>query len=139
VACDVGWHLDPVTPLTLGDTTGLRGYGLTAFSGDRRWLFNIEDRLFVWDELWRLIDVGAVAFFDSGYVWPASRAIKPSELRNSVGVGLRTAPSRSGDNSPVRIDLAYALNDNQSRSRWSVSIQAGQAFGPSAPTPPSGF
>jgi hypothetical protein len=28
----------------------------------------------------------------------------------------------------VRIDLAYALNDNQTRSHWSLSILAGQAF-----------
>ena len=127
-ALDLGWHLDPATPLTLGESNGLRGYGLNAFSGDRRFLFNIEDRIFVWDELFRLIDVGAVAFYDSGYAWPTTSSVKLADLKNSVGMGLRLAPSRSTDNSPVRIDLAYALSDNQTRSRWSLSIQAGQAF-----------
>ena len=127
---DLGWRLDPAAPLTLGESNGLRGYGLSAFTGDRRFLFNVEDRVFVWDELWRLLDVGAVAFFDSGYVWPTTSPINLVDLRNSVGLGLRAAPSRSGNNSPVRVDLAYALNDNRSRSRWSLSIQAGQAFGP---------
>jgi outer membrane protein assembly factor BamA len=127
---DLGWHLDPAAPLTLGEVNGLRGYGLSQFSGSRRFLFNIEDRIFIWDELWRLLDVGAVAFYDSGYVWPSSSSIKLADLKNSVGVGLRLAPSRSGSNDPVRIDLAYALSSNQSRSRWSLSILAGQAFGP---------
>lgn len=129
-AFDHGWRLDPSAPLTLGEVNGLRGYGLNQFSGDRRLLFNIEDRLFLWDQLLRLFDIGAVVFYDSGYVWPSSRSVKLADLKNSVGLGLRVAPTRSNNNSPVRIDLAYALSDNQSRSRWSLSILAGQAFGP---------
>ena len=127
-ALDVGWHLDPAAPLTLGEANGLRGYGLNAFNGDRRFLFNVEDRLYVWDELLRLLDVGAVAFYDSGYAWPATSSIKVGDLKSAVGLGLRLAPSRSADNSPVRIDAAYALSSNQTRSRWSLSILAGQAF-----------
>ncbi|HAH04907.1 MAG TPA: hypothetical protein DCM05_00040 [Elusimicrobia bacterium] len=125
---DLGWHLDPSAQLTLGESTGLRGYGLSEFTGNRRFLFNIEDRLYVWDELWRLIDVGAVLFYDSGYAWPSSSSVKLSNLKNSVGLGLRLAPTRSAGNNPVRIDLAYALSDNKSSSRWSLSILAGQAF-----------
>lgn len=127
-ALDLGWRLDPATPLFLGEANGLRGYGLAAFRGDRRFLFNIEDRIFVWDELLQLIDVGAVAFYDSGYAWRTSSSVKIQDLKSSVGLGLRLAPSRSSNNVPVRIDCAYALNDNQTRSRWSLSILAGQAF-----------
>lgn len=127
-ALDLGWRLDFANPLTLGEVNGLRGYGLSQFTGDRRLLFNIEDRIFVYDELWRLVDVGAVAFFDSGTAWPSSNPVSPADLKNSVGLGLRIAPSRSAGNEPVRIDLAYALNENKSRSRWSLSILAGQAF-----------
>jgi len=76
------------------------------------------------------LDIGAVVFFDSGYVWPASSRVQPNDMKSSVGLGLRVAPSRSGGNSPVRIDLAYALSDNKSSSRFSLSILAGQAFGP---------
>ena len=129
-AYDHGWRLDPAAPLTLGEANGLRGYGLNQFIGSRRFLFNAEDRIFVYDQLWRLVDVGAVAFYDTGYVWPTSSSVKFSGLKSSVGLGLRLAPSRSGNNDPVRIDLAYRLNDNQTRSRWSLSILAGQAFGP---------
>jgi len=129
-ALDHGWHLDAAAPLTLGEASGLRGYGLSQFAGNRRFLFNVEDRIYVYDELFRLIDIGTVAFFDSGYVWPSARSVRLGDLKSSVGLGLRIAPTRSSANDPVRIDMAYALSDNGSRSRWSLSIQAGQAFGP---------
>ena len=125
---DLGWRLDSTHQLALGEVNGLRGYGLNDFTGDRRFLFNIEDRLYVYDDLFRVIDVGAVMFYDSGNVWAANRSMKFGDLKNSVGVGLRVAPSRSGSNSPVRIDLAFPMRQRSGGSRWSLSILAGQAF-----------
>jgi len=125
---DLGWRLNSGSPLVLGELNGLRGYGLSRFTGSRRFLFNIEDRVYVWDDLVRLMDVGMVVFYDSGYVWPESVPIKPADLKNSVGMGLRLAPSRSSSNSPVRIDMAYALSGGRGFSRWSLSILGGQAF-----------
>lgn len=129
-AYDHGWRLDPSVSFPLGEINGLRGYGLSQFNGDRRFLFNAEDRIFIIDELWRLFDIGAVAFYDSGYAFPTGTPARVSYLKHSVGVGLRLAPSRWGGNDPVRIDMARALCDNNSRSRWSLSILAGHAFGP---------
>lgn len=125
---DLGWRLDPAAPLVLGEFNGLRGYGVGQFTGSRRFLFSMEDRVYVWDNLLRLLDIGAVVFFDSGYVWPASGTVKLGDLRNSVGAGIRIAPSRSAGNSPVRIDLARALNGDSGRARWSLSILGGQSF-----------
>ncbi len=125
---DLGWHLDAANQLVLGEINGLRGYGLSEFSGTRRFLFNIEDRIYIYDNLFRVLDVGTVVFYDSGYVWPASSSVKLADLKSSVGLGLRLAPSRSGSNSPVRIDAAYPLNPRSGRSAWALSILAGQAF-----------
>lgn len=135
---DHGWRLDPAQPLTLGESNGLRGYGLSHFMGDRRFTANLEDRLYLAENVWRLLDVGAVAFADTGYVWPAGEPRRLGDLKSSVGVGLRLAPSRSASNDPVRVDLARALNPNGTRSRWTLSILAGHAFGPlSDPANPS--
>lgn len=111
--------------LTLGEFNGLRGYGVDQFKGTRRFLCNMEDRVYIWDGLFRLIDIGAVFFFDSGYVWPADGPVRLRDLRSSVGLGLRVAPSRSSGNNPVRIDLARALNGGP---RWTLSVLGGQAF-----------
>jgi len=125
---NMGWMLDAENQIVLGEINGLRGYGLGEFKGSKSVLFNIEDRVYVYDDFLRIIDVGAVVFFDSGYVWPAAAGAKLRDLKNSVGLGLRVAPSRSGGNSPVRIDVAFPLNRQGGGSRWSLSILAGQAF-----------
>ncbi|MBI2387185.1 MAG: BamA/TamA family outer membrane protein [Elusimicrobia bacterium] len=127
-ALDLGWQLDETSQLTLGELNGLRGYGLSRFTGTRRFLYNLEDRVYVWDNLFRLLDVGAAAFYDSGYAWPEGSSINLADLRSSVGLGLRVAPSRSGSNSPVRVDLAYPVSRRTGLSSWSLSILAGQAF-----------
>ncbi len=127
---DHGWRLDPSSRLMLGESNGLRGYGLSQFSGERRVLLNVEDRVFLYDEWLHLLDLGAVLFYDAGYAWGPSAPTRVNDLRHSVGVGLRVAPSRSASNSPVRIDLARALNANGTRSRWTLSILGGHAFGP---------
>jgi outer membrane protein assembly factor BamA len=124
----MGWMLDANNQLVLGEINGLRGYGLGEFTGSKSVLFNVEDRIYVYDDFLRIMDVGAVVFFDSGYVWPAAAGTKLRDLKNSVGMGLRVAPSRSGSNSPVRIDVAFPLNRQGGGSRWALSILAGQAF-----------
>lgn len=129
-AYDHGWRLDPGSRLRLGENNGLRGYGLNQFSGDRRLLLNVEDRVFIQDEWLRLLDVGAVVFYDSGYAWPARMRTSLADLRHSVGFGLRLAASKSASNSPLRVDVARALNPNGADSRWTLSILAGHAFGP---------
>lgn len=127
-ALDHGWQLDSDSQLSLGELNGLRGYGLSRFTGSRRFLYNVEDRVYVWDNLFRLLDVGAVAFYDSGYAWPEGSSVNLADLKSSVGLGLRVAPSRSGSNSPVRVDLAYPVSRRTGLSSWSLSILAGQAF-----------
>jgi len=127
---DHGWRLDPGSRLGLGESNGLRGYGLNQFAGERRFLMNVEDRVFLYDEWLRLVDVGAVVFYDAGYAWGHGVRARVNDLRHSVGFGLRLAASRSASNSPLRIDAARALNPNGTDTRWTLSILAGHAFGP---------
>ena len=109
---DRGWRLDAPTLLTLGEDNGLRGYRAKQFQGDRRLLFNLEDRVFFFEDLFKLADAGGVVFFDSGNVWMPNERFALGGLKSSYGVGLRLAATRSANNDPVRIDLAHALNDN---------------------------
>ena len=130
---DHGWHLDPASPLALGEKSELRGYGRLAV--DRRLPFDIEDRLFIHDEVWSPIDIGAAVFCNSDNVWTPGGPVRFSKLMSSLGLDLRPTPSRPGGNSPVRIELACAMSDNQGRSRWLLSGLGGPACGPGSNCP----
>lgn len=123
-----GWRLDPAETLALGEDTGLRGYGLAQFRGRQRLVFNVEDRMFFFENVLKLVDVGGAAFFDAGHAWPRGAPVRAGDLRKSAGVGLRLAGSRSSANDPIRIDLARALDPNGQSSGWSLSLLAGHAF-----------
>lgn len=128
-AWDKGVNLDEDDVFVLGEENGLRAYKNKQFSGDQRFLFNLENRAFFVEDVFHLVSLGGTAFFDSGYVWPRGRAVSFRDLRSSVGVGLRIAFSRSSRNEPIKIDLAYALNDNDQNSRLVLSISSGVRFG----------
>ncbi|MFN0118087.1 MAG: BamA/TamA family outer membrane protein [Elusimicrobiota bacterium] len=129
LAYDHGYRLDPENYLLLGEDTGLRGYGVGEFSGERRFLFNLEDRMFFAEDVLHLFSLGGAVFFDSGYSWNPENTMGLSDLRSSVGIGFRVALSRSSRNEPIRFDLAYALNNNDQNSRLVFSIQSGLKFG----------
>ncbi|NMC61746.1 MAG: hypothetical protein GYA55_01115, partial [SAR324 cluster bacterium] len=44
---DYGWELDKDRQFLLGADTGLRGYDARTFDGDKRFLLNIEDRIYL--------------------------------------------------------------------------------------------
>ncbi|MBI5622458.1 MAG: hypothetical protein HY924_01630 [Elusimicrobia bacterium] len=124
---DYGHGLNPSNALLLGELEGLRGYGLYHTSGNRRFLFNLEDRLFLVDNLFRLVTLGGVLFFDAGSTW-MGETVAFGSWKTSVGAGLRVGTSRGTGGSPLRLDLAYAFKENGMPSRWSLSILTGQAF-----------
>lgn len=130
VAFDHGYRLAPQSLLSLGEDNGLRGYRSKQFQGNRRLLFNAEERVFFFEDIWKIIDGGGVVFFDTGYAWMPEQAFRFADLKSSYGFGLRIGATRSASNDPLRIDIAHALNDNLSPSRWTLSIQAGHSFGP---------
>lgn len=129
VAVSWGNALDKDLQLAADGSTGLRGYRLHAFTGDRRLLVNLEDRVRITRELLHLIEIGAAAFVDAGYAWPVGAPVKLSDLRYDVGAGLRIALPRAPRLGLFRLDLAYALRpDLQGRRGFLVSFSSSQAF-----------
>lgn len=120
--------LDGEKQIVLGGQSGLRGYRSNSFTGGKSVLLNLEDRLFYPRELFHLMYLGGVVFFDSGAVAPEGGGPELRELKSDIGFGLRFSPSRSTTGRVLRIDLAYALNEGPGSDRWVVSVRAGQAF-----------
>ena len=113
---DRGWALDGDVQFFADGSTGLRGYHLHAFEGDKRVIWNVEERIFSGKEILQLVSPGLAVFFDTGVVAPPGRPLRLSDLKSDVGAGLRFAISRAATNNILRIDFAYALDpDPQGR------------------------
>jgi hypothetical protein len=97
--------------LVLGGDTGLRGYPRNYQTGDRRLLFNVEERVYTDWYPFRLIRVGGAAFYDRGRAW-GGPGESPSSARwlSNVGFGLRFLSTRSSFGNVVHVDFAFPLN-----------------------------
>ena len=94
-----GTHLDPDRLFGLGYPNGLRGYSRDAVTGDKRLRLGVEDRLFLSENLFRLVALGILIFFDTGFVWDEGQSVDLADLRYAVGTGLRVAlPAVAGAN-----------------------------------------
>jgi hypothetical protein len=126
---DKGWNLDKDVQFFADGATGLRGYLLHAFEGDERFIWNLEHRIFSGREVLQLFSPGLAVFYDTGVATPPGTPMRLSGFKSDIGVGLRFGIARASDNNILRLDFAYALNeDSQGRRGWLVSFSSGQSF-----------
>jgi hypothetical protein len=104
-----GTNLDPDRLLGLGYPNGLRGYDRSAFTGDKRLLLSLEDRIFLSRNLFGLVALGFLVFFDSGYVWDVGESMDLSDLRYGTGVGLRIALPAVAGSSILQLNWGFPL------------------------------
>jgi Omp85 superfamily domain len=129
VKTDLGRNLDRGTQLFLGNFNGLRGFDTRQFVGDKRFIFNLENRLFFVDDLFHLVSLGAVVFFDAGYVWEPDQGVNFRDLATSVGIGLRIDAPRGSGEALFRLDLGVPLTDGGSGTHGpGVTLGTGQGF-----------
>ena len=112
LSIDFADRLDKDKQLLLGASNGLRGYEDRAFDGDQQILLNLEQRVHLIEDLYKLISVGGAAFVDvGGASYNGLGDVLTDELRSDVGIGLRLGFPRSSGGSVIRIDLALPLRD----------------------------
>jgi len=129
VKLDLGRNLDRDVQIFLGNFNGLRGFDTRQFAGEKRFIFNLEDRLFFVNDLFHLVSLGAVVFFDSGYVWAPNQGVDFRRLATSAGIGLRVDALRGSGEALFRIDLAFPMTDGGSGQHGlGVTLGSGQAF-----------
>jgi hemolysin activation/secretion protein len=118
-----GKNLDPEIQIRLGADNGLRGYPVRQFVGDRSLRMSVEERFFVADDVMQLVSFALAAFFDTGYAWQEGQSLRLRDLKSNAGVSLLVGRNRLSSTTPgFRLDLAYALNPVEGRSRWLFSI-----------------
>lgn len=126
---DWGDNLDPDNQVKLGGDNGLRAFKVDDINGTKGWVLNAEDRLFLTDELWNLLSIGAVVFYDTGFVWARGEPVALHKLKSAVGVGLRFGLTRSSNEVILRLDFAYRTQRiNSNDPKFVVIFGTGQAF-----------
>ena len=129
VKLDLARNLDREVQIFLGNFNGLRGFDTRQFVGEKRFIFNLEDRLFFVNDLFHLVSLGAVVFFDSGYVWAPNQGVDFRRLATSAGIGLRVDALRSSGEALFRLDLGFPMTDGGSGQHGlGVTLGSGQAF-----------
>jgi hypothetical protein len=107
--------------LTAGGDSGLRGFIIGEFTGQRRVMGHVELRtapLKVW-----FTEAGAVVFDDVG---GAASSFRSMGLHDDVGVGLRVVVPQTSPE-PIRLDWAFALDGDH--AGWPGRIIAGYRQG----------
>jgi len=104
-----GVHLDSDNFLALGYSNGLRGYPLYAFTGDKKLLASVEDRIFLKKKVLGLVALGLLIFWDSGYVWQEEQAIDLADMRHDVGVGVRGSVPAMSNSNVVNLTWGFPL------------------------------
>jgi Omp85 superfamily domain len=131
VKLDLGRNLDKDVQIFLGNFNGLRGFDTRQFAGEKRFIFNLEDRVFFVNDLFHLVSLGAVFFFDSGYVWAPNQGVDFRRMATSAGIGLRVDALRGAGEALFRLDLGFPMTDGGSGTHGpGVTIGTGQAFTP---------
>lgn len=109
-AASGGWRTTLPFQLTLGGSTGVRGYPEESFQGARRMVLTMEDRFYVPWPAPQLFDLGFTFFGDVGRMWPGEAPFgRDSGWRGAVGVGLRLG-FPAGTRGVARLDLAFPLD-----------------------------
>lgn len=118
---------DVANPLALGGDTGLRGFKVNAFTGNKSILMNLENRFFYPNEVLRLAYLGGAVFLDAGQVQPQGAGFNRRDFHANIGAGFRIGLTRSTEGTVYRIDFAYALG-RVDGDRLIISISSGQGF-----------
>lgn len=115
--------------LLLGGDNGLRGYPLRFQTGDRSYLFTMEQRFYTQWHWFQLAYVGALVFLDIGRAWDpdAPQNVNTRELKD-VGMGLRLASSRGSRGLVLHIDLAFPMDGDSSIDDVQLVITTKESF-----------
>ena len=117
-------------PVALGGGKALRGYPLQYQHGKDSLLLTGELRYYPGINLYRLFDMGAAVFIDTGKTSGTTprENIEPGWLQ-SAGIGLRFfTPHARQEGQVIHMDLAYPLTDNPDIDGWEIRLESKQAF-----------
>ncbi|MDP9348107.1 MAG: hypothetical protein M3P24_03045 [Gemmatimonadota bacterium] len=124
-----GWRVSVPFQTTLGAWAGLRGYPRHAFTGHRRAVLSLEDRVYWGGPFPQLFDLGSAVFLDVGRSWRGGDPYgEDTPFHASAGVGLRVA-FPPGSRRTYVLDAALPVRSGAGLGDMVVSVGIGQAIG----------
>ncbi len=130
---DYGIDLDRDREFLTGSDNAIRGYDPRSFTGDKRLVLNLEDRVHLVDNIYELISLGFASFVDIGGSTNDSFGdLIGNDLYSNVGCGLRFAFPRSQGSRILRLDVAVPLRDGPDGTKAGEPrflLTGGQLFG----------
>jgi hypothetical protein len=124
-----GWRVSVPFQTTLGAWSGLRGYPRHAFTGHRRAVLSLEDRMYWGWPFPQLFDLGSAVFVDVGRSWRGGDPYgEDTPFHTSAGVGLRVA-FPPGSRRTYVLDAALPVRRGAGMGDVVVSVGIGQAIG----------
>lgn len=133
LSADYGEDLDKDREFLLGSDNGLRGYDARTFTGDKRLILNLEDRVHLYDDVFQLLSVGSAVFLDvGGSTYDSLGDLAGHDMYSAAGVGLRFGFPRSSGGRVFRVDIAVPLRDGPDGSKAGeprIILSGGQVFG----------
>ena len=108
------WKAPPGREFIVDGRNGLRGYDDFATVGQRRFLFNIENRIFTPVRI-LTVAFGGALFFDAGAAWEKGEAVRIDGIDSSFGAGLRLGLTKAKNARSIRIDLSRNLRNGSFR------------------------
>lgn len=117
-------------PVTLGGESGVRGYPLQYQHGDDRAKASVELRYYPQINIYRVLDMGMVAFLDAGKAWSgeSSRDNEDGGVLASTGLGARFYSNRSSHRNVIHVDMAFPLSNGENVDSWQWRLQVKQSF-----------
>jgi hypothetical protein len=94
-----------VPPISLGGTSGLRGFDEFALTGDRAGILNLETRWFPGVDILSTL-LGGVVFADFGRTWKKDEPFSLRDMQYALGVGLRISLEQATRSEIIRIDCS---------------------------------
>ena len=119
-----GWSVTGPFQLTLGGSTGLRGYSVDGLPGGRRLIGTLEDRIYLGSPGNGFLDLGMTTFLDVGSIWDGGVPFgADSGFLATAGAGLRIG-FPGGTRGLTRIDIAFPLNGPDAFSQPTFRVSA---------------
>tara|TARA_R110001592_G_scaffold123666_2_gene331850 strand:- start:1221 stop:2897 length:1677 start_codon:yes stop_codon:yes gene_type:complete len=121
------------SPISIGGDTGLRGFPLQYQQGNNSIKLTSELRYYPHISLFKLVDLAAAAFIDTGKAFGRNTVEQVENIENgwlySAGIGARLySPHSSKEHQIIHIDLAFPISNNPAISNVELRLQLSNSF-----------